>query len=282
MILRATSTCAFLLSFIVILLTDGGVYPLSLAIAVVLMALALIGAGIGRGLHAATAPVFVSALLLWLVLAAWMVLQSSNVAGLGLANGSWTTLHDAGISAGPSIAAVPGDAIYALLPISLPFMTFLASLLLFRSDNETELALQVFALSGAGMALFAIAQTVFLPDMLMFGPKESYIGSLTAPFVNRNTAATFYGVILVVLIVYYAASGARATMSSARESRLALSDRWIYADLGSGRCRRVGAHPVSRRGARLRRRMRRPHHRACGRCTQKGHAFLWSRPSALA
>jgi hypothetical protein len=37
----------------------------------------------------------------------------------------------------------------------------------------------------------------------MFGAKEYYQGSLTAPFVNRNTAATFYGVTLVALICQF-------------------------------------------------------------------------------
>jgi hypothetical protein len=210
MILTTIPLVFFLSSFLIVLLTDGGVYPLSQAVAVVLMALSTASAGLRHGLHQNTAQLFTWVLLLWLAIMAWVVIQTLPLPGGLLANASWTSLQEAGIEATGVIAVAPGDAINTLLPISLPFMTFLSALLLFRGDHQVETALRVFGICGAAFAVFAILQTVLFPGMLMFAPKQSYFGSLTAPFVNRNTAATFYGLVLAVLMVCFSLSLAQS------------------------------------------------------------------------
>jgi hypothetical protein len=45
-----------------------------------------------------------------------------------------------------------------------------------------------------GYAVFGILQDLFLPEQLLFVAKKYYRGNLTASFVNRNTAGTFFGV----------------------------------------------------------------------------------------
>lgn len=204
MILRAIPLFFFLLSFAVVLLSDGGVYPLPLAVAVVFMALSLAAAGLAQGLHRETAGLFGLVLALWLVLILWTTIQALPLSSDLFANTAWTSLREAGIEAPGHISVAPGDTFVSLLSVSLPFMTLLSALLLFRSDRQVELALRVSGICGAGFAIFAIAQFVLFPHMLMFAPKETYIGSLTAPFVNRNTAATFYGLVTVVLLVCFA------------------------------------------------------------------------------
>jgi len=205
----------FLLSFAVVLLSDGGVYPSSLAVSVVLMALSLATAGFVQGLHRDTSRLFGFVLAVWLVVIAWTVFQAlPSPSGL-FVNPAWVSLREAGIDASGRISVVPGDTAGSLLPISLPFMTLLAALLLFRSDRQVEMALQVFGLCGAAFAIFAIVQSVLFPHMLMFAPKVDYVGSLTAPFVNRNTAATFYGLAALALIV----CSALAVNSGRRQGR---------------------------------------------------------------
>lgn len=203
-ILRTIPLIFFLLSFAVVLLSDGGVYPSALAVAVIFMALSLATAGLVQGLHRETSRLFGFVLAVWLALIAWSAFQAlPSPSGL-LANPAWASLREAGIDAPGRISVVPGDTVGSLLPISLPFMTLLAAMLLFRSDRQVETALRVFGSCGAAFAIFAIAQSVLFPHMLMFAPKVDYIGSLTAPFVNRNTAATFYGLVAVALIVCFA------------------------------------------------------------------------------
>lgn len=203
-ILRTIPLLFFLLSFAIVLLSDGGVYPSSLAVAVIFMALSLAMAGFAQGVQRETSRLFGFVLILWLVLIAWIVFQAVPLPSGLFANPAWASLREAGIDAPGRISVAPGDTTASLLSISLPFMTLLAALLLFRSDRQVEAALRVFALGGGAFAVFAIVQTVLFPRMLMFAPKMDYIGSLTAPFVNRNTAATFYGLVAVALIVCFA------------------------------------------------------------------------------
>ncbi|RWX75761.1 O-antigen ligase domain-containing protein [Neorhizobium lilium] len=228
MILRILPLAFYLLSFALVLLTDGGVYPFSLSISVLLMALSVLSGVIERGLHASTVGVFLAALLLWVAVAAWVVIQTLPLPGGLLSNAAWASLSDVGIDAAPRISVVPGDALYSLMPISLAFMTFLGALLLFRNDRQVERAWQIFGICGAGLALFAIVQTVLFPNTLMFGPRQTYFGSLTAPFVNRNTAATFYGVILVVLIVCYALAATRDARPSTQPVSI-FENKWAFA-----------------------------------------------------
>ena len=226
---RTIPVVFFLLSFGIVLLTDGGVYPSSLAVAVIFMALALAVAGLLEGLHRETSGLFGFVLVLWLVLIAWTSFQALSLPSGLFANPAWLSIREAGIEAPGRISVVPGDTIASLLPISLPFMTLLAALLLFRSDRQVESALQVFALCGGAFAVFAIVQSVLFPHTLMFAPKTHYIGNLTAPFVNRNTAATFYGLVAVASIVCFALAAASSDHRRGRSSDRQMPRRaWVF------------------------------------------------------
>lgn len=225
--LKNLSIALYVLSITVLLLTDGGVYPLSLSFAVIAMALATIGAVLSAGIPNGTRRIFSIALLLWITLVLWICIQTLPLPGGWLGKPAWTVLAEAGVDVAPRISVVPGDALYSLLPVSLSFMTFLATLLLFRTDNEVERALRILGFIGGAFAVFAIVQSAFFPQMLMFGSKQSYVGSLTAPFVNRNTAATFYGVILVVLLGSYTLSASDSKRSHDQMLRPWFRREWI-------------------------------------------------------
>ena len=65
-------------------------------------------------------------------------------------------------------------------------------------------ALRVFAYAGAAYALLALAFEFAAPDRLLLTEKRAYPGFLTTPFVNRNTAATFYGSVAIVCTLFVA------------------------------------------------------------------------------
>ncbi|WJH39649.1 hypothetical protein N7E02_23235 [Aliirhizobium terrae] len=209
------------------MLTDGGVYPGSLSLAAALMALSLALAAATAELQKEAVPLFASALAIWLLLVVWTLVQISPLPEGIIANDAWGYLSAAEIEASSSISLTPGDSLYSLLPLSLAFMTFLTGLLLFRSDRQAEVALRVFAIAGSALALFAIIQFKLFPGTLMFSAKLDYLSSLTAPFVNRNTAATFYGLVLIALLVCLALE-----VSRVRSSRQATADpidlRWLF------------------------------------------------------
>ena len=64
--------------------------------------------------------------------------------------------------------------------------------------------LRALAYAGALYALVAIGYEILAPDRLLITTKQAYLGFLTTPFVNRNTAATFYGTFAIVLAVFAA------------------------------------------------------------------------------
>ncbi len=231
MVLKKIPLALYILSFAIVLLADGGVYPLSLSLAVIAMALATIGAASWAGMPGTTRRIFSIALLLWVTLVLWICIQTIPLPGGWLGKPAWTVLGEAGLEVAPRISVVPGDALYSLLPVSLSFMAFLATLLLFRTDQEVERALRIFGIVGGALAVFAVVQTAFFPHTLMFGPKQSYIGSLTAPFVNRNTAATFYGLVLVVLLGCYALSASESRRLPDRMPSPWFRHKWTFAIL---------------------------------------------------
>jgi hypothetical protein len=86
-----------------------------------------------------------------------------------------------------------------------PFLGFLVALTLFQKHDDAFGMLRRLAYLGAGVAMFGILQHILFPTSLLFARKEFYVGSLTATFVNRNSAGTFFGagVILSLGFVFY-------------------------------------------------------------------------------
>lgn len=202
-VLRQVATTLLVLSVVVTMLTQGAVYPVSVSLACILMAASMALAYLAMGLPRATRNLFVTVLTCWLCAVLWSVMQTLH-SPFGLAgHPAWTVLPEFGIEAAASISPMPGAIPDAILSISLPAMAILTVLMLFRRDSVVERALRVFAVAGGLMAVFALFQYVVFPRSLMFGDKQYYFGNLTAPFVNRNTAATFYGVTLIALLSTY-------------------------------------------------------------------------------
>lgn len=98
-----------------------------------------------------------------------------------------------------TVSLTPGDAPTGIMKLALPFAVFILTLLLFNNDHRASHGLRMLAFGGGALAIFAVLQFTIAPRSLLFGQKTFYVDSLTAPFVNRNTAATFYGVLLLIL-----------------------------------------------------------------------------------
>lgn len=93
----------------------------------------------------------------------------------------------------------PADDRFALLSVALPFGFFILALILFDTDERAGRAMEWIALGGGAISVWSVFQFVLFPDTLAFAEKRHYLDSLTGFFVNRNTAATFFGLILLLL-----------------------------------------------------------------------------------
>jgi O-antigen ligase len=57
------------------------------------------------------------------------------------------------------------------------------------------------AWSGAAYAFYGIFSLLLEPTMILWREKTAYVGSLTATFINRNTAATYFGSCAAVWLI---------------------------------------------------------------------------------
>ena len=59
--------------------------------------------------------------------------------------------------------------------------------------DDARRLLRILAWTGFAYALYGILAEIGNPTSILFRRKEAYVGVVTGTFVNRNTAATFYG-----------------------------------------------------------------------------------------
>ena len=72
-------------------------------------------------------------------------------------------------------------------------LAFTRAVYLAANAEDARLLLRILAWAGLGYALYAILAGIGDPTTLLFRRKEAYLGFVTGTFVNRNTAATFFG-----------------------------------------------------------------------------------------
>ena len=162
-----------------------------------------------RGIPSAVRWPFKIALLLLSAITIFAILQALPLPGSLFANPIWADVSDLAPGLRPTISVTPGDVQFGLLKVALPFGIFLVSLIIFDTDARAMSALRFVAVAGATIALLSIAQFQLFPDTLIIDEKQYYLDSLTAPFVNRNTAGTFFGLISVIAVAMTARAVAK-------------------------------------------------------------------------
>lgn len=82
--------------------------------------------------------------------------------------------------------------------VLLPFATFMAALLFIRDDARYLTFLHILLATGFVVTTVALAEFIVSPRTLLLQPKLHYLGSFTGTFVNPNTAATYFGTMLLL------------------------------------------------------------------------------------
>jgi O-antigen ligase len=101
----------------------------------------------------------------------------------------------------PSVSITRGEAVFAIGPTFANILALICGLLVSIDRACARRLLQVIAWSGAIYAIYGILSFLVEPTMLLWRDKRDYVGNLTGTFVNRNTAAAYFGSCAVVWLV---------------------------------------------------------------------------------
>ncbi len=151
--------------------------------------------------------VFIWALLLFITTSAWIVIQTIQVPWPSLVSPIWRDADNLAKASRDTISVAPADTLASLLEIALPVMTFLTGLIIADTDRRARRILMVLAIGAGLISLFGLGQFLMFPKMLLTDAKRYYLDSLTAVFVNRNTAATFLGLGFLLLATFASENG---------------------------------------------------------------------------
>jgi len=191
---------AFCLLLLLIIIPSGSVNFIPFhRIAAGLYIVAACAALLRRPSHLVKAP-YILALSLALVLGGWVMIQSFAFYGNPLGNPIWAEAQKVYGAMPQSISVTPGDTMEGVVFALLPFAIFITTLILFASDKQALNLIRAIVVCGIGICILGLIQFSFSPTMLVFDVKRFYLESLTTVFVNRNTAATYIGMILIFAV----------------------------------------------------------------------------------
>lgn len=80
-------------------------------------------------------------------------------------------------------------------------LAFTRAVILASDARAARSLLRILAWAGCLYALYGILAELIAPDVVLFRQKEAYLGFVTGTFVNRNTAATFWGTCALLFLV---------------------------------------------------------------------------------
>ncbi|MBY5570643.1 O-antigen ligase family protein [Rhizobium leguminosarum] len=229
-VLREVLLFAFIGLVILTLIPFGSVTPLAFAFSAIgMFALAIIS-GLLFGEPRQSRWVFSIALFLLVVLAGWTFIQTIELPSNWLANPAWNAARDLAGAQSAAISVEPADTLASILWVALPFVTFLTGLLLCDTDQRARKVLTGLGLTAGIIAVFGLMQFLLFPNVLIVVEKRAYLDSLTAVFVNRNTAATFLGLgTLLMLTLVRDIARSYSNYPPGEPGRNALLLRsWIY------------------------------------------------------
>jgi O-antigen ligase len=106
-----------------------------------------------------------------------------------------------GRSITPSVSIVRDEPLYALGAPLAAVLALVLGLIVGADRARARQTLVVAAWAGVAYAAYGILSLFLDPSMVLWREKVAYIGSLTATFINRNTAATYFGSCAAVWLI---------------------------------------------------------------------------------
>lgn len=107
-----------------------------------------------------------------------------------------------GVPLQPSVSIVRDEPWFALGPPLACMLTIMVSFLVCSDLSRARTLLRVVAWSGAAYAAYGILSHIFDPTHILWRDKQAYLSSVTGTFINRNTAAAYFGSTAVIWLIF--------------------------------------------------------------------------------
>jgi O-antigen ligase len=93
----------------------------------------------------------------------------------------------------PSVSIARNQAWFELGRPLVCVLAICCGFLIGANDGRARQLIKVIAWSGAVYAAYGILEYLIDPTHILWREREAYLGSVTGPFINRNTAAAYFG-----------------------------------------------------------------------------------------
>jgi O-antigen ligase len=114
----------------------------------------------------------------------------------------WSAASDAlGTPLDPSISIARHEPYFALGQPLVCMLALIGGFVVCADRERARTLLWVLAWSGVAYALYGVAAHLIDPTKILWRDKPAYIANVTATFINRNTAAVYFGSCAVVCLM---------------------------------------------------------------------------------
>jgi len=105
---------------------------------------------------------------------------------------------------GPAVTVMHNQPWLALGPTLAVVLALICAFFVGLDRNRASMLIKAVAWSAAFYALLGVVQFIVDPNMVLWREKQAYANSLTATFINRNTAAVYFGTgsLLWLLLIF--------------------------------------------------------------------------------
>src|SRR5205823_2553272 len=110
------------------------------------------------------------------------------------------------LAIGGATAAVSYRPLTALSSPLLGVVATMCGIAITASTRNVRAFLSAIAVFGVAYSVFGLVWYSLVPGYVLWWPKEAHVYDLTATFTNRNTAAVFLGIGLIILSARAAAN----------------------------------------------------------------------------
>jgi hypothetical protein len=229
---RSILRLVLLAALLILLIPYGGVLDPYFLPGLILVALvfALSAFGVRDGGMAARTWSWM--FIITIAISAYVLLQSLLLPWNPLAHPIWANaaevLGTVGVTSAGAISVEPTATRRALLSLILPAVVLMAVIALYRNDDDAMRLWRFLFGIGVAIAAFGIVEFLLAPDRLLFMERRHAMRGVTGVFVNVNTAATFFGIALLMglglCIERYRKTGGKRLLHWFVEPRFVWSD----------------------------------------------------------